>query len=311
MDRNARRRVKLRQLEILLAVAETGSMARAATRLAVSQPAISRAIADVEHMLGVALFDRSTQGVEPTQYGRALLKRGMAAFDEIDQGMKEIAFLADPSAGEVRIGTGAGLAEGIVLAVIHRLSRQYPRVLFDVAILNGTTLDDQLRERNIDLGFTVAGADHREDIELEILFEEPIVVVAGASSSWARRRKIKLADLVNERWTWPPPASVYNTLIVEAFRASGLKPPRPAVYSHALNVRISLAATGPFLAVVPAGVVASPGKYPSIKMLPVELPKASRQIGIVTLKNRTPSPLAQLLIDCARDIAKSMDHSQR
>ena len=115
--RHARRRLKLRQLEILLAVADTGSMAKAAARLAVTQPAISRAIADAEHTLGVPLFDRSTQGVNPTQYGHALLKRGIAAFDEIDQGVKDIEFLADPTSGELRIGTPAGISEGIVLAL--------------------------------------------------------------------------------------------------------------------------------------------------------------------------------------------------
>jgi DNA-binding transcriptional LysR family regulator len=87
-------------MEILLAVVEAGSMAKAATRLAISQPAISRAIADVEYALGVPLLDRSPQGVEPTQYGRALLKRGVAAFDELSQGVKDIAFLADPTTGE-------------------------------------------------------------------------------------------------------------------------------------------------------------------------------------------------------------------
>src|SRR3954453_23994845 len=152
-DHRVGRRLKLRELNILLAVADTGSMAKAATRLAISQPAISRAIADMEQTLGVALFDRSTQGVEPTQYGRALVKRGIAAFDEIDQGVKELEFLADPTVGEVRIGSGAGLSEGIVLSVINRLSRQYPRVVFHVAIHNGIALYDQLRERNVELGF--------------------------------------------------------------------------------------------------------------------------------------------------------------
>src|SRR5689334_21953344 len=94
----ARRRLKLRQLEILVAVADTGSMAKAAARLAITQPAISRALADVEQTLGVPLFDRSMHGVEPTQYGRALLKRGLAAFDELDQGVREIEFLTDPTA---------------------------------------------------------------------------------------------------------------------------------------------------------------------------------------------------------------------
>jgi DNA-binding transcriptional LysR family regulator len=229
MDRHlrARRRLKLRQLEIFLAVADTGSMAKAAARLALTQPAISRAIADAEHTLGVRLFDRSTQGVEPTQYGHALLKRGVAAFDEIDQGVRDIEFLADPTAGEIRLGTSAGISEGIVLAVINRLARESPRIVFHLAIAQVAALFDQLRERSIEFGFGVRwqGLAEAEDIHFEDLFEERLVVVAGADNPLVRRRKIRLAELVNEPWTWPPPPSLYDTLVVEAFRADGLSPP--------------------------------------------------------------------------------------
>ena len=151
----ARRRLKLRQLEILLAIAETGSMAKAAKRLAVTQSAVSRAIADAEHTLGVPLFARSTQGVEPTPYGLALLKRGTAVFDEIDQGVKDIEFLADPTKGEVHFGTGAGISEGIVLTLINRLSRQHPEMVFHVTSAQADALRDQLRERSIEFGFGV------------------------------------------------------------------------------------------------------------------------------------------------------------
>jgi DNA-binding transcriptional LysR family regulator len=306
MDRlhHARRRLKLRQLEILLAVADTGSMAKAAVRLAISQPAISRAVADAEHILDVALFERSPQGVSPTQYGHALLKRGIAAFDEIDQGIRDIEFLADPTAG-LRIGTPAGVSEGIVLAAINRLSRQYPRVVFHVAIATGSMLLDQLRAREIELGFDpLSGPVGEEDIDVEMMYDEPLVVVAGIDNPWLRRRKIKLAELVNEPWTWPPAGSSYDSLVVEAFRASGLEPPRPAVYTHAINLRISLAATGPFLAVVSAGTVSVPRKYPSIRKLPIDLPTTHRGFYALTLKKRTLSPLAKLFLDCAREIAR-------
>lgn len=279
MDRHqrARRRLKLRQLEILLAAADTGSMAKAATRLAITQPAISRALADAEQTLGVPLFDRGAHGVEPTQYGRALLKHGVAAFGEFDQGVREIEFLADPTAGQLRIGTPAGISEGIVLTAINRLSRQYPRVVFHVAIATGSTLLDQLRERDIELGFdTLSGPVSEGDIDVEELYDEPLVVVAGVDNPWLRRRKIRLAELTNEPWTWPPPGSTYDSLVVEAFRANGVEPPRAAIYTHAINMRISLAATGPFLAVVTAGVISVPGKYPSIRKLPVDLPTTLR-----------------------------------
>src|SRR6187397_130518 len=118
-DHRVGRRLKLRDLNILLAVADAGSMAKAALRLSISQPAVSRAIADMEHTLGVKLLDRSPQGIEPTQYGRALLKRGLAAFDELKQGVQDIAFLADPAAGELRVGASASLSEGMVTMVIE------------------------------------------------------------------------------------------------------------------------------------------------------------------------------------------------
>src|SRR5262244_1129467 len=96
----AGRRLKLRDLHILLAVAKTGSMGKAAVALAVSQPVVSKAVSDLEHALSLRLFDRSPQGVEPTMYGRTLLKWSIAMFDDLRQGVKELEYLTDPTAGE-------------------------------------------------------------------------------------------------------------------------------------------------------------------------------------------------------------------
>ncbi len=237
-----------------------------------TQSAISRSIADLEQTIGVRLLDRNAQGVEPTQYGRALLKRGIAAFDELKQGVRDIEFLSDPGAGELRIGCSPAVAEGIVLAVIEKLSRQYPRVVFHVTHGGALALSEALRTRRIDLGFgEYPAVTSEEDVDHEVLLEVPLVVVAGVDNPWARRRKIALAELVNEPWTWPPGTAV-DTRIIEAFRASGLEPPRPTVYAEAINMRTRLAANGRFLAVVPAYIMRFPGKYPSLKVLPVELP---------------------------------------
>jgi DNA-binding transcriptional LysR family regulator len=309
MDRERRvgRRLKLRHMEILLAVVETGSMAKAGTRLSISQPAISRAIAEMEHTLGVPIFDRGPKGVEPTQYGRALLKRGVAAFDEIAQAVKDIDFLADPSAGELWIGTSPGLAEGLVLGVIDRLSRQYPRVVVHIVAGGLLTQHEALRQRRIEFGFAGSTGDaSEEDIDAEMLYEEPLVIVAALENPWARRRKIKLAELVNEPWTWPAAGTIFDSLVTEAFRANGIDPPRATIYVDAYSLRIRLAATGRFLAFVPASIMRFPGIPGSIKVLPVELPTTRRKIGIVTLKNRTLSPLAQLFIECAREVAKPL-----
>src|SRR5216684_1315818 len=98
------RRLKLHDVRVLISVVQAGSMSKAAERLGTSQPALSRSIADLEHAVGVRLLDRSPQGVEPTAYGRALIKRGVAVFDELRQGVQDIASLTDPTVGEIRMG---------------------------------------------------------------------------------------------------------------------------------------------------------------------------------------------------------------
>jgi DNA-binding transcriptional LysR family regulator len=303
-DHRVGRRLKLRDLNILLAVADAGSMAKAALRLSISQPAVSRAIADMEHTLGVKLLDRSPQGIEPTQYGRALLKRGLAAFDELKQGVQDIAFLADPAAGELRVGASASLSEGMVTMVIEKLSQQHPRAVFRVVVGGATLLADALRTRAIELGVVrISMQEPSPDIQQEVLFEEPLAIMAGGNSPWLRRRRITLADLINEHWTWPSEGTAFDALVVEAFRAAGLKPPTATVYSEAINMRLKLAATGRFLAVVPASILGFLPAHASVRKLPVELPTTRWPIGIITGRNRTLSTLAQRFIECARELA--------
>ena len=124
------RRIKPRDLHVFLAVAEQGNMAKAAECLAISRPVVSKTIADLEQALGVRLFDRSPQRVEPTLYGRALAKRSVAIFDELRQSVKEIEFLADPTAGELRVGCPEVMAAGLVGAAIDCLAGQYPKLVF-------------------------------------------------------------------------------------------------------------------------------------------------------------------------------------
>jgi DNA-binding transcriptional LysR family regulator len=298
------RRLKLRDLHILLAVVQSGSMSKAAQQLSVSNPVVTRGIADLEHTLGVRLLDRTPRGVELTSYGRALLKRSTAAFDELRQGVQDINFLSNPEAGELHVGAAPAASEGIVLAVIDRLSRHHPRAEFHVVAGDTMTVCKELRERRVEIGLVrMSGTSPDDDLDQEVLFEEPIVVVAGVDSPWTRRRKIRLAELVNEPWTWPTPGTIIDLLVVEAFRASGLKAPRATVYADSFNMRTRLAATGRFLAVVPAGILRFAASHTAMARLPVEFPTTHLQIGVVTLKNRTLSPLAQRFIECAREVA--------
>ena len=191
-DERIGRRLKLRDLHILMSVAQCGTMGKAAEQLAITQPAVSKAISDIEHTLKVRLLDRTAHGVEPTLYGRSLLKWGNAVFDDLRQGVREIEYLSDPTAGELRIGCTEPMAWGIVPAVIERLTRQYPRLVFNVKQADPVTLRDrELRERNVELVIGRIVEPLSDEVQVEILFEERPFVVAGLQNRWARRRKIE------------------------------------------------------------------------------------------------------------------------
>ena len=300
-------RMKLQDLHVLMTVVQAGSMGKAAQILNTTQPNISRSIGELEQALGVRLLDRHRQGIEPTEYGRALLDCGAAVFDDLRQGVKNIAFLADPTAGELRIGTTTFLAASFVSALVDRLSRRYPRIVFHLVTGYTETLHRELAERNVDL-LIIRGsgpiADPRYDFEF--LFDDSYVVAAGAQNQWVRRRRIEIAELVNELWVLPPPDSVIGSIVMDAFRASGLDYPRVSVVTDCPHMRISLLATGRFVTIFPASAFRFLTKRSELKVLPVELPTARRPNGIVTLKNRALSPVAQLFIDCARELAKPM-----
>ena len=221
------RRLNLRDLHILLAVAKSGSMGKAATELAISQPSVSKAIAGVEHAMGLRLLDRGTHGVEPTIYGRALLKCGVAVFDELRQGVKELEFLADPTGGELRFGCTETMAAGFASAVSDRLTRQHPRVVLRLIPGDSVTLvNRELRQRTIDFAIgPIFGLRFDEDVGADILFDDQFVVMAGAESKWVRRRKLRLADLIDEPWVLPPTDSVPGISIAQTFQAAGLELP--------------------------------------------------------------------------------------
>jgi DNA-binding transcriptional LysR family regulator len=302
-----RRRLKLRSLDILMAVVQAGGIGKAAGRLNMSQPAVSQAIADLEDALGVRLLDRTRRGVEPTPHGLALIKRGAAMFEELRQGVQDMDFLSDPTAGEIRIGTTGPIAAAIVVPVIDRLSRQHPRMAFDVTVDDTTALSRRLAERKIEVGLVRMTGALIEEHAVEVLFEDSLVVAAGANNPLARRRKIELAELVNEPWVLQPGDNYFGSIVADAFRARGLVLPRLTVATTSPIVRNELLPTGRFLTVVAAFSLKLPRKHRTLKALTV-LPNTRHRIAIITLKNRSLSPIAQLFIGGVRAISRTLEH---
>lgn len=305
-EKRVGRRLKLRDLHILSVVVEWGSMAKAATQLAMSQPAVSQSVSDLEATLGVRLLDRNSRGIEATLYARALLKRGHVVFDELMQGVREIEFLANPNVGEIRVAAGDTSSSGLLVEVIDRLSRRAPGIVIHVSQSSAENLEyPELRERSVDVALVrISRAFTHRDLDVEILFDDPSRVVAGAHSPWARRRKVTLAQLANEDWTFTSD-QVIRKMIAEAFESRGLAPPRERVSAASMLLRSRLLATGRYLTVLPDSVLRANGREWSLKALPVDLGMKPMSLTLITHRNRTVSPAVQLFIEEARAVAKA------
>jgi DNA-binding transcriptional LysR family regulator len=306
------RRLKLRDLHILFAVVQCGSMTKAASQLSVSKPVVSKAVADLEHTLAVRLLDRGPQGIVPTVYGKALLDRGLGAFDELRRAVKDIESLSDPTTGEVRVATSIAIAAGFVSTVIARLTRRYPRISVELLAGEISASHRALEERRADLAILRLHAPIlKQHLQTETLYDDSYVVVAGARTPWVRRRRIELADLITEPWALPPPDSLLGSVFVEAFRSRGLDYPRATVSTHTMPARAALAATGQFFSILPGSALKFSTANAALKALPIDLPTTRRPTGILTYGNRTLSPAAQLFIDCARAVVKPVATSAR
>jgi DNA-binding transcriptional LysR family regulator len=309
-DRQIGRRLRLRDLHVFSAVAQCGSMSKAAAQLGVSTPTVSELIAHLEHAIGVRLLDRSPRGVEPTRYGQALLKRTLIVFDELKEGIKDIEFLDDPTTGEIRVAGPAGIAFTVISPIFERFAERYPRVVLgfdEVSPSLGPHDLRQLRERKYDLilmrGWTQqTGYGSSDDLNVIPLFDDPLAIVVGAKSKWAARRKIDLVELIDEPWILQEPETWNYQILAEACHARGIDLPKVSVVTLSMAVITRFLANGRFITSMPRSMA----YFCSLKILPVDLPIRPWPINIVTLKNRTLSPVIERFIQCAREVAKSI-----
>ena len=301
-DRRIGEWVRMRDLRILLTTVACGSMAKAASQLSMTQPAVSQAIAQLEAATRVKLLDRGPRGITPTIYGEALIRRGTEAFDSLKQGMRDIAFLANPGAGEVVIGASEShIAGGFLAEIIQTLARQYPRMVTRVMETNtGALAFTELRARDADMMLgRIGNGPLDDDLHADHLFDETLHVVAGGQNEWAHCDSMDFLDLVDKPWILAPPENTVHALVAAAFRDRGLPMPPLSIATWSMTLRLQMLAAGPYVTAFPASLVQYNAKRWDLKILPVSLGQ-KLPVAIVTLKHRTQSAAARVFIEHAR-----------
>jgi DNA-binding transcriptional LysR family regulator len=301
-----RRRVRLRDLETLAAVVQAGGMRKAAAGLNLSQPAVSKAIADLEDALGLRLLERGRRGVEPTTFGTALVRRTEVMVDQLRGALRELADLADPEGGEVRLGSMETLHAGLVGATVSAMLQRHPRMRFVLESGQSPDLIEHfLLRRAVD--FVVArplSLPLPAGVEGESLFFDRLLVVAGRTHPLARRRKLTLAELTDAGWVLSRNEVMPESPVSLGFSAAGLEIPHRIVISGSLNSRYNLLETGRFVTCMPHSLLPFIRERSGLSILPIELPVWQTATMILTLKGRALSPAADLFLGQLRELAR-------
>jgi DNA-binding transcriptional LysR family regulator len=302
-------RVRLRELRILHAVVQAGSMARAAQELSMTQPAISQAIGHLEAALNLPVLERSPTGVVPTAFGAVLLRRALEAADVLADGLREIEALADPDAGEIVVGASESyIAGGKLTATIVALRQRYKRMRIDVVESNTAAMDfADLRERRVDVMLgRGTGRQAPDDVRQDVLLEEALLVVAGGHNAWAHAAALRLVDVADKPWVLAPAGSAVYELVAAAHRAEGVAMSVPVVTTYSMMLRLQLLASGEYITVFPESLVRNRAAGWNLAVLPPRL-EVALPVSAYTLRSRASSRTLQAFIETARIVNRGYD----
>lgn len=306
--KQAMRRVRLHDLEILTAVVQAGGMRQASQTLHLSQSAVSRVIRELEDTLGLRLLERGPKGVVPTPFGEALVRRSKAVFDEMHCALRELDDLADPNGGEVRLGSSETLHAGLVSAAMDAVLRKHTRMRFVLeAGQSPELINFFLMERLVD--FVVVRPYKLPlppGIDGEPLFHEHMQIAVSHASPLAKRRHIDLEELIDAHWILSRNEILPETPLLEALSARGLPLPKQIIHSGSLTTRYTLLDTGRFVTMVPHSLLPFGRHGEMFKTLPITLPPWRTPTMILTLRDRTLSPAAQLVLSELRALAQPL-----
>lgn len=300
------RHLKMGELRVFAAVIEHRSFRKAAAVLHLTQPAVTKAIAGLEETLGVKLFDRVANGVEPTVHGRSFAPRAQAVFDELRRAAQDLALLDSGAVGSLRVGVLPLPAVHFVPVALNRLLDEHPGVLVSLVEERETEMLDRLRKRDIELAILrLALVDPGEDLRVDRLFDERLCVVAAQNHPLASRDNLQWPELLEHRWVLPPADCFFFEHVQRSLDRMHMPMPRHAVEAMSIQLQFSMVLHAGMLSFgMRSQVSFAPGKEFVVR-LPFELPVTSTAVAAVSLNSHELSPLARRFIGHIQALVKA------
>ena len=302
LDWYMRANLKPRHLQMLVSLDDYRNVGKVAASLNVTQPAVSKALSELERGLGLSLFERSARGVNPTAYGECMIRHARSVLGGLALARDELRGLMLGTSGKVAVGALPAAAPALLPDAVALLKQRSPTTT--VFIREGTmdVLLPELRAGKLDLIVgTLPHAGAGRDLEERILFEERTTVVAGRSHALARRRKLEWADLGNHPWVLPPAGSLLRDPLEIELQRHNVPIPSNSIESLSVHVIVRYLQISDALACLSREVAKHYGKLELIAILPLELPKMVRPVGMTWSRARQLSPGTKLIMRCLED----------
>ncbi len=298
-----------RQLERFLAVVEHGSLAAAARQLHLTQQALSAALANLEQELGVRLFDRNPGGItRPTRHGQALIPHARAQLAGAERARQEMQNLTDGRSGTVTVGLGEAFAGNIIAEAVLRFRKARPGIRVNLIEGYSEKLRHRLYEGEFDfIAAGVSAYELTEGFTREVIYSTQDVIAVRPEHPLAGRRRLQLKDLQGCGWLVPYSRPEDLQVIVEAFVAENLEPPREIVGSDAYRIGMQLLLSSDLLIMVsPALIAPELSRRPAVlKVLNIDRPTVHRHASLIFPTGRPLTPPAALLLDEVRNVART------
>jgi DNA-binding transcriptional LysR family regulator len=299
-----RARLKTRQLLLLVALEEEGNIHRAAEVLAMTQPAASKLLKDLEDVLGVPLFERLPRGMRATVYGEAMIRHARTALASLNQAHDEVQELKAGRFGQVMVGAITTPGMMLLPPAIARVKQAQPALRVSLQIETSDVLMERMAQGRMDILVARLFAQHdKTAIRFEALAEEPVVAIVRPGHPLLNVDRLTLRDLNGWGWIVPPEGSVLRHRFDLMFREESLEAPANLIETAALLFVTKMIAQGDMIGLVAGDVGRYYESHHLVAVLPINLPCQMDAFGLITRTDRTLSPAARVMLAAIRAAA--------
>ncbi len=297
-------RVKFRHLQCFLAVAQLGGVQKAAESLSITQPAVSKTIAELESILGVKLFERNRQGARPTREGQLFLPHASASVLALRQGVGLLAGESGAAAATLEIGMLPSVAASIAPAVIRALTARLPRVIVRIATDANARLLERLKSGEVECAIgRMSEPERMVGLSFEQLYNEPLVALVRAGHPLASH-PAPATGLGRFPLVVPPYGTLIRQSAEQMLAACGSPPLDAFVEVLSVSVGRALALENDAVWFVPRYAAEYDLAGGTLVRLALPATGADELVGLVLRTDTRASPAAQALIDAVREIAR-------